>query len=83
MYSLSWDLGKGIYQFGNISLVSPLDLCSGTHRKVSSVAGIVDMLATVMNVFVIGTMINLNVDQRVIVAETVSINQWEVARACV
>lgn len=46
-------------------------------------AGIVDMLATVMNVFVIGTMINLNVDQRVIVAETVSINQWEVARACV
>ena len=78
-------MGKGIYQFGNISLVSPTDLCSGTHGQhtVSPVAWIVDKLATVMNVFVILIMINLNVDQGVIVAETVSINQWEVAKACV
>ena len=39
--------------------------------------------STVMNVFVILIMINLNVDQRVIVAETVNINQWETAKACV
>ena len=78
-------MGKGIYQFGNISLVLALDLCFGTHGQhtVSPVAGIVDKLATVMNVFVILIMINLNVDQGVIVAETVNINQWETAKACV
>ena len=85
MYSSWLDLGKGIYQFGSISLVLALDLCFGTHGQhtVSPVAGIVDKLATVMNVFVILIMINLNVDQGVIVAETVNINQWEVAKACV
>ena len=78
-------MGKGIYQFGSISLVLALDLCFGTHGQhtVSPVAWIVDKLATVMNVFVILIMINLNVDQRVIVAETVNINQWETAKACV